>query len=97
MVGKHYRVVTTNTLRREAIRLDDKKKLHHQFKETFKISCDGANDEQDNKEERTTCNKLSKTFCETLLFRVASELWKIRGRMGSIFVRDTRLSLSVQR
>ena len=47
VVGKHYRVGTTNKLRREAILIDNKKKLHYRFKETFKISRGGANDEQD--------------------------------------------------
>ena len=85
VVGKHYRVGTTNKLRREAILLDDKQKIQHQFKETFKTSRDGANDEQDNEEEKITFSKLGKVYYETLLFCVESELWK--------HTRQDRLSL----
>ena len=62
MVGNHYRFGTTNKLRWGAILLDNKKKLCHQFKETFKIFSDGANDEKDNEDEIITFTKLAEAI-----------------------------------
>jgi len=78
VVGKHHRVGTNNKLMRKAMLLDEKKKLQHQFKETFKASGDKIEEgnEQGNEEEMITISKLGKVFCETLTFCVECELWR---------------------
>ena len=57
----------------EAILLDEKKKLQAQLRETFTLSCDKVDD---NNEDRIIFSKLGKVFCEKLVFCVDNSLWQ---------------------